>query len=177
MYRTSYVVVKMGSEDQAKQFLKKIDIGLFTKLWYKMCTCCSPLKLHSQHISAVAAPPPKDIIWQNLEAPYLRTWLKRLMSYLIAFSLVVIASFGSLYLLTRETVDFWENVGGSLLIQLTNLILVEFLEWSATFEDDLTHTNAKISLTFKLTFFQFLNVTLMPFVVFAYRVFYQQSGT
>lgn len=177
LYRTSYVIVRLRSEDQRDQLLKKSNIGLATKLAYKLCTCCSPLKLHDQHISAVAAPPPKDLIWQNLESSYCAAWVKSIISYFVAFVLVLVSSFGAVYLSTHQQETFLANIGVSLLIQFTNIVIMEFLEWSASVEDDITHTAAKISLTFKLTFFQFLNITFMPFIIFAYRVFYQESGT
>lgn len=177
MYRTSYAIVRLRSEDQREQFLKKSRTGLLTKLWYKLCTCCSPFKLHNQHISCEPAPPPKDIIWQNLESPYLRSWMKRILSYVVAFVLVVVGSMGTLYLTISQEGTLLSNITASLLVQLSNIVLVEFLERSASAEHDITYTSAKISLTFKLTFFQFLNVTLMPFIIFAYRVFYERSGS
>jgi hypothetical protein len=50
----------------------------------------------------IPAPPPKDIIWQNLEMPYIRTLLKRALSNFVSLLLVIFSSMGTLYLTTHQ---------------------------------------------------------------------------
>lgn len=106
----------------------------------------------------------------------MRTRVLRYLSICVSFFTIIAMTYGTLYLSTFKG-QFYEMIGASLLIQLSNILIFEYLERSSSVEDHLTHTNTKKSLTIRLTLFQFINITLMPFIIFAYQVLYEDQTT
>lgn len=60
------VFLTFYSPIQRDVFLHKFSCSIFTRLFYKFCSCCSGTAIKGQHISVVKAPQPEDIDWLNL---------------------------------------------------------------------------------------------------------------
>jgi hypothetical protein len=78
--------------------------SLPSKLWYKLFPCCSPSRIRDHHITVLPAMAPDDILWENLENPYLTTKATRVLSFIIC---AVMLAFG----IAAEVIFF--NNGGN----------------------------------------------------------------
>lgn len=55
-------------------------------------------------------------------------------------------------------------------MQINNYIIVEFMNYSISAEHYWTHTETKVCQVNRLTFFLFLNITILPFILYMYGI-------
>jgi hypothetical protein len=124
------VFLTFYSPSQRDIFLAKYRTGLFGKLYYKICTCCSKTAIRGQHISVVKAPQPEDIDWLNLEFNYWTKKLHRLACYYTCFALLLYGLMFQYEISIWDSSDFVIIIVRTAVVFIGNFLIITLLEYT-----------------------------------------------
>lgn len=109
---------------------------------------------------------PADIIWANLENPYLGTKIRRLLSIFVCITLLIFST-ATQYLLTQLSMQ--NSLVGPLVksgvVLVLNFLIVTLMDYSTEhMEHYESHTARHLTLVQKMTTFLFINITFPPLI-------------
>ena len=159
--------------------LIKYTIRFFLNLFYYLSYYCKKRKNRDieylkRNINYDSAPNPEDILFQNLET----TTFERILRTLLFFFISIIICFVSLIIVgglyrAQELLDeneehrfylYFLSIIISLILEIIDFVLGEFLEYLTKNERQITYTNFHLSYSIKLTISSSLNSALVPFL-------------
>ncbi|MCQ2816322.1 MAG: anoctamin [archaeon] len=185
---TGTVIATFELEKEKETYLSYFPNSFLERIFSNMCskvclTCCDCLlsddsrRKYSQRskISAMEAPEPEDIVWENLEYRFMSKFWRSCLAYFICILLIGI-SFVCVIFLNKVQSDSEKDgednyilkYGLSLAITAVssgiNVAVSKVFVFFSDFEKHWTHTDYFLSLSIKLTIFTFINSAIIPFI-------------
>ncbi|EGR31666.1 hypothetical protein IMG5_104880 [Ichthyophthirius multifiliis] len=165
--RTSFVFVTFEKQDECQEIIQK-----YIKYWYSI----QNFNFQNQKIKLLRAPEPLDIIWENLEIGIKEKIKRRIITTL--FLLSIISKYQKILLedITDEETNityivnnlnlYLLSVTFSCIVLVINVIMLIIVKKFAAFEKYSTFTLQNISVATRLTWYQFINTSIVPIVTF-----------
>ena len=160
----TFAIIVFNSQEAKDCF--ETDSKLVDKIRNFFCNCCEDLGMHriqGQPVSVKRAPEPDDILWENAHNRRPTIIRNRVIAHLCCLVILVAGGVGQYYLyyasnfVTDDDAQTLLSLGTSILINVTNFIIVQVLIVVTRLEGNATRTEQNESLLVKICLYEFFN--------------------